>query len=68
MQPPFNIVVKIIEGEKDVYLNTEQAVRIEVSRIAVVGLEEVLIIMSDGSRHTLVGPQAQAFIERLERQ
>jgi uncharacterized protein YlzI (FlbEa/FlbD family) len=58
MYRPFNTVVKIDEGEKTIYLNTEQAVRIEIDK----SKPEVVLLMSNGNQYKLVDQQAQQFI------
>ena len=67
MYPPFNIAVKIVEGNNVIYLNTEQAIKIEIFvRSTSSTVPEVHITMSDGQIYKLRGTQAQAFIERVE--
>ena len=65
MYPPFNIVVKISEGTKVIYLNTEQAIRIEIFNTEM-EIPEVHITMSDGKMYKLTGLQAKAFRDRVE--
>ena len=68
MQPPFNIVVKILEGEREIYLNTEQAARIEIYRKTLFRnlAPEVIIFMVSGETYKLTDTQAQAFIDRVD--
>jgi hypothetical protein len=67
MYAPFNIVVKIVEGERELYVNTEQAIHIEILKKSPSrAIPEVIILMSGGQTYELHGEQAQAFIDRVE--
>ena len=59
---PFNRIFKIIEEEKDVYINGEQIARIEILKES----RQVIFYMSDGNTHTLSGNAASQIINVIE--